>query len=150
MLTKNWLKKEQVLGYYKFNFRILIIKWIINAIALFVVVKTIKGLEIVNTGMDGFITLVITAAVIGIINTFLKPVLLLITLPLSIFTFGIFTVILNGFLFALAGFIVPGFKVTSFFGAIIGSLLFSLISFLCNVFLVSNKNYTKVKYRIIE
>jgi len=138
------------LGYYRFNFRILIIKWIINTIALFVVVKTVKGLEIVNTGIEGFITLIITAAVIGIINTFLKPILMFITLPLSIFTFGIFTVILNGLLFALAGFIVPGFEVTSFLGSIIGSLLFSLISFLCSIFLGSNKSYTKVKYRIIE
>lgn len=132
------------------NFMTLLTKWFINTVALFIVVKTIKGLEIVNSGTEGLITLIITSAVIGIINTFLKPILLFITLPLSIFTFGIFTVILNGTLFALAGFIVPGFKVTSFIGAIFGSLLFSIISFLCNIFLAGKVSHTKVKYRIID
>lgn len=138
------------MAYYKFNFKILFTKWLINTIALFIVVKTIKGLNITSSGVEGFFVLITTAAVIGIINTFIKPVLFIITLPFSIFTFGIFTVILNGALFALAAFFVPGFEVTSFLGAIIGSLLFSFISFICGLFIGSNNNFSKTEYRIIE
>ena len=138
------------LAYYKFNFKVLLTKWLINTIALFIVVKTIKGLNITSTGIDGFFVLIITAAVIGVINTFIKPFLFIITLPFSIFTFGIFTVILNGALFALAAFFVPGFEVTSFLGAIIGSLLFSFISFICSLFIGNNDKFSKVEYKIIE
>ncbi len=142
---------------YKINFKSLFTKWLINMIALFIVVKTIKGLSITTSGTEGFITLLITAAVIGVINAFIKPVVLVLTLPISVLTFGIFTLVLNGVMFALAGLLVPGFEVESLWGAIIGSLLFSLISLICSLFIKSpgggagpGRGGTGVQYRVIE
>lgn len=133
----------------KFSVQALIARWVVNTVALFVVVKTIKGLNITAQGMNGFWTLVATAAVIGIINAVIKPVLVFLTMPISILTFGIFTLLLNGAMFALAGWIVPGFQVTSFWGAILGSLLFSLITFIGGLFIGMNEG-VKVKYKVID
>jgi len=109
--------------------------WIVNTIALFIVVKTIKGLNITATGMDGFWILFITAGVIGVLNAVVKPVLTLLTLPITVITLGLWILVLNAFMFALAGWIVPGFQVTSLIGAVIGSLLFSIISFTGSFFI---------------
>ena len=140
---------------FKFNHKTLLAKWLVNTIALFIVVKTVKGLSITQPGIDGLITLIITAAVIGIINAFIKPIVLILTLPISVLTFGIFTLILNGIMFAFAGALVPGFEVTSLWGAVIGSLLFSLISLICSLFIKTHDSGPgpggpRVQYRVIE
>jgi putative membrane protein len=133
----------------KFSIQALVARIIVNTVALFVVIKTIKGLNITTHGLEGFWTLVVTAVVIGVINAVIKPVLVFLTLPISIMTFGIFTLLLNALMFALAGWIVPGFEVTSLLGAILGSLLFSLISFIGGLFIGMNEG-VRVKYKVID
>ena len=145
----------------RFKIKYILIKWIINTVSLFIVVETIKGLDIIYGGLKGIFVLFLAAGMIGIINVFLKPMVLLLTLPLSIMTFGIFTLFINGILFAFAAFIVPGFRVTSIWGAIVGSLLFSIVSLICNMFIKSEANYydndnndgddeIKVEYKVLE
>jgi putative membrane protein len=114
-------------------FKDIIIKWIINIVALFIVVKVIKGVNLNAKGFDAVIILAVTSAIIGIINAFIRPIILFLTLPINILTFGLFTFLINGILFALAGLLVKGFEITSLLSAIIGYICFSIISFLLTV-----------------
>ena len=135
----------------RFNFRTLFIKWIINTAALLIVVKTVKGLNLTQPGLDGIMTLAVAAAIIGLINTFIKPFIILLTLPINVISFGLFTLVINGVIFVITGLLVKGFEVQSFWGAVIGSLLFSFISMVAGLFVVSPENRGfKTEYRIID
>jgi len=125
---------------YKKNsfFRDILIKWIINTVALFVVVKVIKGINLNATGLDAIVILAVTAAIIGIINAFIRPIILFLTLPLNILTFGLLTFLINGILFGLAGLLVKGFEITSLWSAVIGYIFFSIVSFLLTIIIVDN------------
>lgn len=119
-------------------FRDILIKWIINTIALFVVVKVIKGINLNASGFDAVIILAVTSAIIGIINAFIRPIILFLTLPINILTFGLLTFLINGILFAVAGMLVKGFEITSLWAAIIGYIFFSIVSFLLTIIIVDN------------
>jgi len=103
----------------------LLIKWIINSLAILIVTYIVKGIEVASP-----VTAIVAAFVLGIINAFLRPLIILITLPITIFTFGLFTFFINGFLFYTVSKVVKGFVVTGFWPAFFGALLFSAISFL--------------------
>ena len=83
----------------------------------------VPGISVAN-----FLTAMLVAIVIALINVFIKPVLLLVTLPINIVTLGLFTLIINALLFMFAGFIAPGFEVENFLSAFIGALLLSILS----------------------
>lgn len=135
----------------KFGIKYLLIRWLVNAIALFVVVNTVKGIDITRSGMDGFITLAAAALVIGLVNTFIKPVILVLTLPLTVLTLGLFTLIVNALMFALAGYLVKGFEVTSIIGAMIGALAFSILSFIFGLFIPDNAGGSAhIRYKVID
>lgn len=135
----------------RFNFGTLIAKWVINTIALLVVVKTVKGLNLTQPGLDGILTLAVAAAVIGLINTFIRPLIILLTLPINVISFGLFTLVINGVIFVITGYLVKGFEVNSLWGAVIGSLLFSLISMVAGWFIVSRNDVgNRVEYRVID
>ncbi|HPD19490.1 MAG TPA: phage holin family protein, partial [Candidatus Goldiibacteriota bacterium] len=95
--------------------------------------KIIKGVNLNATGIDAVIILAVMSAIIGIINAFIRPIILFLTLPINIMTFGLFTLFINGLLFAIAGLLVKGFEITSLLSAIIGYICFSIISFLLTV-----------------
>lgn len=106
-------------------------RWFISALSIFIVAHIVKGIEISNT----LIVLVI-ALVIGIINAFLRPLIILITLPINILTLGLFTFFINGALFYLVSKIVKGFVITGFWPAFWGYILFSIISFLLSLLII--------------
>jgi putative membrane protein len=135
----------------RFNYGTLFAKWAINTAALLIVVKTVKGLNLTQAGLDGILTLAVAAAIIGLINTFIKPFIILLTLPINVISFGLFTLVINGVNFVITGLLVKGFEVKSFWGAVIGSLLFSFISMVAGWFVVSPENRGfKTEYRIID
>lgn len=103
-----------------------IVNLLVNGFAVFVTGHLLKGVRI-----DSFFTAIIVSVVLGMINTLIKPILIIFTLPFNILTLGLFTFIINGFLIILVSKIVPGFIVDGFFTAI----LFSLVLFLVNWFL---------------
>lgn len=107
------------------------IKWLVNIIALFIVIHTIAGVSAANSHV-----VIIAALVIGLLNAFLRPVLILLTLPLSVLSLGLFTLIINAFMFYLASKFVSGFTVASFWSAFAAALLFSILSFILNLVLV--------------
>lgn len=109
-------------------------KWIINSLAIFIVTYIVKGIQVANP-----LTAIVVALVLGIINAFLRPFIILITLPINIFTLGIFTFFINGFLFYLVSKIVKDFVITGFWPAFFGSLLFSAISLFLSLMVIKKE-----------
>jgi putative membrane protein len=89
--------------------------------------------------VDALSTAVIAACVLGLINIFVKPILVLLTLPLSILTLGLFYFFVNAFLLELVAHLVSGFVVKDFFSAFLGSLIISFVSWLANSFIATHK-----------
>jgi putative membrane protein len=106
----------------------LILKWVLNSLALFLVMRLVPGIQI-----DRFQDLMIAALVIGLLNAFLRPVILLLTLPVTMMTLGLFTFVINGLIFYLAAYLVSGFQVTGFGTAFLASIIFSIISFVLSL-----------------
>src|SRR5512138_2520087 len=127
--------QEQVPGTWRPDMAQIVMKWAINTAALLIVVKTVKGLAVTVQGAESIFVLALASAVIGLINSFIRPVIILLTLPLNVLSFGLFTLVINGVIFYAADFLVPGFEVTSLWGAIFGSLLYSVITMLTGFFI---------------
>jgi len=106
----------------------LILKLIVNAVTLFAVVRLVPGISVA-----GFGNLVASSLVLGLLNAVLRPIISFFSLPITILTLGLFTFVVNGVVFALASWIVPGFSVTGFGSAVSGAFLFSIISFILNL-----------------
>ena len=100
-----------------------IIRWLVNAVGLLIVSKIMQSIEI-----DGILTAIVAAAVIGLINIFLRPLLIILTLPINILSLGLFTLVINGLIFYFVGSIVEGFHVTGFLAAFLGALILSIIN----------------------
>ncbi len=100
------------------------INWLLLAAALWVTAYLLPGVHI----QGGFETLLVLAVVIGLINAILKPILKLLTLPITILTLGLFSLVINALLILLASSIVPGFVVDGFWWALLFSLVLSLVN----------------------
>lgn len=103
-----------------------ILNWIIYAAAIAITAYLLPGVEV-----SGIIALVVLAVVLGAINTFIKPILVFLTMPITVFTLGLFILVINSLLILLAAAIVPGFSVAGFWWA----LLFSIVLAIINAFL---------------
>lgn len=101
----------------------MIVNLIVSGLAVLISAYILPGVKV-----DGYVTALIVAIVLGIINAILKPILLLITLPINILTLGLFTFVINAILIILVSNIVPGFKVESFWWALLFSLVLSVIN----------------------
>src|SRR5437867_4262309 len=102
-----------------------LLRWVISAVAL-AIVAHIPGLGI--SYHKGFSVLIEATVVIGLINSLIRPILDLLTLPLNCLTFGLFRVVLNAILFASVPYIVKGFQVNGLLGAVPGPILMGLLS----------------------
>ena len=116
----------------------IIIRLVINVFALIVVVNVVSGTDIPYWG-----TLVAAAVVIAVLNAIIKPVLIILTLPINILTLGIFTLFINGFLMYLTSVLVKNFFVRDFWSAFWAALVFSVVSIVLNMFIGDDK----VRYR---
>ncbi|HMB68932.1 MAG TPA: phage holin family protein [bacterium] len=97
--------------------------WAASAVALAVTAWLLPGVAV-----SSLAALLVAALVLGLLNAVVKPVLVLLTLPLTILTLGIFYLILNGVMFALASVLVPGFQVAGFGAAFLGAIVMGLCS----------------------
>ncbi|MCX6895344.1 MAG: phage holin family protein [Verrucomicrobia bacterium] len=102
-------------------------RWLINTLAVLVAVKLVHGIRY-ETNTD----LLVATLVLGILNSFLRPLLMLISLPLLIFTLGLFTLVINALLLYFVGNLVTGFHVVNFKSAFWGALVISVVSFAVN------------------
>ena len=105
----------------------LLLKWLVNAMALFIVVHVVPGVSVAK-----WQTLLAGALVLGLLNAFFRPILIFLTLPVNILTLGLFTLVINGLLFYLAAWLVKGFHVTGFWSSFVAALVFSIVSFMLN------------------
>ena len=108
----------------------LLIRWIIQAFALGITALIVKGITI-----RGVSSLFIAALIIGILNAILRPIMLIMTLPLNIMTLGLFTFVINAIMLIIAGQVVPGFNVTGFWAGLVGAMILGLVSFFLNRFI---------------
>jgi len=108
----------------------LLIRWVVTALALWLTATIVPGLVTIRSAGAA----IIAALVLGLVNAIVRPVLLLLTLPFTIVTLGLFIFILNAAMFGLAALLAgPGFQVHGFWGALVGSLLVSIISLVLNM-----------------
>ncbi|MDD5341447.1 MAG: phage holin family protein [Patescibacteria group bacterium] len=105
----------------------LLLRWLINALAILAIAYYVPGI-----GVSGFYAALIAALVLGIVNALLRPILIILTLPVNILTLGLFTLIINALLFWLTSTVVKGFVVADFKAAFIGALIMWIVSWLTN------------------
>ena len=108
----------------------LFIRWLILTIAILVTSYLLEGIN-----SAGFLSAFFAAAILGILNAFIRPILLIVTLPINLLSLGFFTFIINAFLLNFVSVLISGFQVQGFWSAVFGSLLISLVSWLLTSFI---------------
>ncbi len=101
----------------------LLLVWLLNAVSLLVVAQLLPGVAVHSFGAA-----LGAAVLLGLVNAVLRPVLILLTLPATVLTLGLFLFVINGCMFWLGGSIIEGFVVSGFWSGLFGALLYSLIS----------------------
>ena len=110
----------------------LLIVWLVNTLALLGVAYLMPSVHV-----DSFGTAVIAAAVLGLANAVIRPILILLTLPVTVLTLGLFIFVINGLVFLGVTHLVPGFQVAGLWPAILASIVFSLISWLLSALVLA-------------
>lgn len=103
----------------------LLLRWLLSAAALMLITYYVPGI-----GVASFYTALVAALVLGLVNALIRPVLLVLTLPVNILTLGLFTLVINTFLFWLVSTVVKGFTVAGFWPAFWGALIMMLVGWL--------------------
>ena len=101
----------------------LILRWVLNAAALLLVAYIYPGVTV-----DSFLAAMIAALVLGLVNAVIRPLLVILTLPVTILTLGLFLFVINALLFWLVANLVQGFHVAGFWAAVLGSIIYSLVT----------------------
>ena len=113
--------------------RILLV-WLINTVALIAVAYLVPSISV-----SSFMTALVAALILGLINAVIRPVLILLTLPATILTLGLFILVINALLFWFVGSFIEGFEVRGFWAGFIGSILFSLVSWLLSALVLRGR-----------
>ena len=112
----------------------LLITWLINALALLALPYLFTSIHV-----DSFVTALVAALILGLINTLIRPILVLLTLPVTLLTLGLFIFVINGLLFWFVGSFVSGFRVDGFWAAVFGAIVYSIISWALSALLLPKK-----------
>ncbi|MCE1225377.1 MAG: phage holin family protein [Geobacteraceae bacterium] len=107
----------------------IIINWLISGIAIVITAYLLPGIH-----LSGFKAALLTAVVLGLINAVIKPVLKLLTLPLTIMTLGLFSLVINALLIMLTAKLVPGFQVQGFLWAVAFSIVLAVVNWVLSIF----------------
>jgi putative membrane protein len=107
-----------------------IVHWAVQAVALLVAVRLVPGVSVTS-----YTVLAIAALAVGLVNAFVRPVLALLSLPLTVLTLGLFYLVVNGACLMIAAALVPGFRVDGCLPAILGALVMSLVGWLLGMLL---------------
>ena len=111
----------------------LLIAWLVNTVSLIAVAYLMPSIKV-----DTFVTALIAALVLGLVNAIIRPVLVLLTLPVTLLTLGLFIFVINGLLFWAVGSFVEGFVVDGFWAGFLGAIVYSLISWLLSALLLKS------------
>lgn len=112
----------------------LLLVWLINAVTLLALPYLLSSIRV-----DSFAAALIAALVLGLINTFIRPLLILLTLPATLLTLGLFIFVINGLLFWFVGSFVHGFHVGGFWPSFFGAILYSIISWALSALLLGKR-----------
>ena len=112
----------------------LLLIWLINAVALIALPYVFSSIHV-----DSFAIALIGALVLGLINTLIRPLFLLLTLPVTILTLGLFIFVINGLLFWWAGSFLDGFRVDGFWAGVFGAIVYSILSWFLSALLLPKK-----------
>ncbi len=106
------------------------VRWLILGFSISAAAYLMDGIHV-----SGVLSAFAAAAMLGILNAIFRPIALIITLPINILSFGLFTFLINAAMLKMASALIPGFDVTGFWSAVFGSLFISVISFVINAFI---------------
>lgn len=122
----------------------LLIRWLILTAAITIASYLIGGIEV-----RGLFSAFFAAAILGVLNVFFRPILLILTLPINIMTLGLFTFLINAVILKMVSGVIPGFQVHGFWSAIIGALVISVVNWLITSFIneQGRVGYVDVKKR---
>ena len=123
----------------------LILRLLFNALGLILLAELVQGISV-----DGIYPAIIAALVLGILNAIVRPILLILTLPITIVTLGLFAFVINAGLFLFAASFIEGFSVNNFWYALLGSVLMSVISTIGSRFINQAKAEPRVEYREVR
>lgn len=115
----------------------LLIKLLVNAIAVFAISYLLKDYGVT---LDSYVTAIYVAVVLSILNLIVKPILVVLTLPITIVTLGLFLLVINALIILLAGKLIDGFSVGSIWIAILFSILLSVLQSILHSFFKEDKN----------
>jgi putative membrane protein len=105
-------------------------RWLVNTLGVLVAANVVNGIR-----YDTVLGLVMASLLLGILNAFVRPIMIVLALPLLLFTLGLFILVINALLLYFVGGLLRSFHVDSFTAAFLGALLISLVSLVCNAFL---------------
>lgn len=108
----------------------ILLRWLILTVAILVAASLLDGIRI-----NGFFSALLAAAILGILNALLRPLLLIVTLPINILSFGLFTFVINALMLMMASGVIGGLEVAGFWSAVGASILISAVSWLLNSFI---------------
>ena len=106
-----------------------LIEFIGSALALFITAYIVPGVEILD-----LTALLVATIIVGLINTFIRPILRLLSLPITLVTFGLFAIVINAITFSIAAFFAPGFEINGIVPAFMGAIVLSIVSTLIDFF----------------
>ena len=118
-----------------------LLRWFVLTAAVMMACWLLNGIHV-----DGMFPALLAAAMLGILNAVLRPVLILLTLPLNIMTLGLFTFVINGLMLLIVSAVIPGFDVQGFWTAVFGALIIGATSWLLNRFIGSTGKIEKADY----
>ena len=112
----------------------ILLAWLINALALIAVAYLMPSISVAS-----FWSALVAALILGLVNAVIRPVLILLTLPVTVVTLGLFIFVINGLLFWLAGSFIDGFVVGGFWAGFFGAILFSIVSWILSALVLKGK-----------
>jgi putative membrane protein len=105
----------------------ILLNLLLRTLAILITTYIIPGVDVVD-----FLTAIVLVVVLGVLNAVLKPILVLLTLPVNVITLGLFTFVINGFLVFIASLLIPGFTISTFGAGVIFSIVLSLVNWFLN------------------
>ena len=109
----------------------LLLVWLINALALIAVPYLLPGIAV-----SGFLTALVAALVLGLVNAVIRPIMILLTLPATLLTLGLFIFAINGLMFWFVGSFIAGFTVSGFWPGVFGAIAYSIVSWALSALLL--------------
>lgn len=117
-----------------------LVRLLITALGLWVADQLLPGIVITGTG-----SLIVSALLLGVVNAVIRPIILILTLPLTILTLGLFVLIVNGISLGIAAWLVPGFDIAGLWAATLGAIIVGLTSWVSSAFIGGSGKIEKMK-----